>query len=262
MLGGYMGKVGFVDLSTGKIREEKLDEKLAFDFIGGYGLGVRILFEHQKKGVDPLGPESMLGFTTGPLTGTKAPTGGRYMAVCKSPLTGGWGDANSGGYFGSELKSAGLDALFVSGRASSPKYILVSREGIQLRDASHLWGKDTIETEGVLSKELSAARIRVASIGPASEKLSLISGIVNDKGRVAARSGVGAVMGSKQLKAVVAHGKGKVPVADKDALEGLRKTFVKELRELPGFPMSLVKHGTCGLTRALVAMGATPIKNW
>jgi aldehyde:ferredoxin oxidoreductase len=257
-----MGKIGFVDLSTGKIWEEKLDENLAFDFIGGYGLGVRILFEHQKKGIDPLGPENMLGFTTGPLTGTKAPTGGRYMAVCKSPLTGGWGDANSGGYFGSELKSAGWDAIFVSGMASSPKYLLVTHEGIQLRDASHLWGKDTIETEEILNKELSAPRIRVASIGPASEKLSLISGIVNDKGRVAGRSGVGAVMGSKRLKAVAVHGKGKVAVADKDALELLRKTYVKELRELPGFPMSLMQHGTCGLTGALVAMGATPIKNW
>ncbi|MGD9241387.1 MAG: aldehyde ferredoxin oxidoreductase N-terminal domain-containing protein, partial [Desulfobacterales bacterium] len=107
MTGGYAGKIAFVDLTTDEIDIEALDEGLARDFIGGQGIGARILFERQKKGVDPLGPESYLGFTTGPLTGTKVPTGGRYMAVCKSPLTGGWGDANSGGYFGAELKAAG-----------------------------------------------------------------------------------------------------------------------------------------------------------
>ena len=128
MAEGYMGKIGFVNLSTGDIREEKLDEKMARDFIGGYGLGVRILFEHQKKNIDPLGPENTIGFTTGPLTGTKTPTGARYMAVCKSPLTGGWGDANSGGYFGSALKSAGWDALFVKGQASEPRYLLVTED--------------------------------------------------------------------------------------------------------------------------------------
>jgi aldehyde:ferredoxin oxidoreductase len=257
-----MGKIGFVDLSTGKIREEKLDENLAHDFIGGYGLGVRILFERQKKGIDPLGPENILGFTTGPLTGTKAPSGGRYMTVCKSPLTGGWGDANSGGYFGSELKSAGWDAIFVSGIASLPKYLLVTDEGLELRDASRLWGKDTVETEEILLKELSVPKVRVASIGPASEKLSLISGIVNDKGRIAARSGVGAVMGSKRLKAVAVHGKGKVAVADNEMLDKLHKSFVKEFRESGGFLRGLTSHGTCGGTRGLVAFGATPIKNW
>ena len=111
MAGGYMGRIGFVDLTTGETREERLDEGLQRDFIGGYGLGVRILFERQPKGADPLGPDNILGFTAGPLTGTKTPTGGRYMAVSKSPITGGWGDANCGGYFGSQLKAAGWDAL-------------------------------------------------------------------------------------------------------------------------------------------------------
>jgi len=146
MSGGYTGRMGFVDLSTGEVREEQLDENLARDFIGGYGLGVRILYERQKGGVNPLGPENILGFTTGPLTGTQTPTGGRYMAVCKSPLTGGWGDANSGGYFGSELKSAGWDAIFVSGIAASPQYLVVTGEGLELKDASHVWGRDTIDT--------------------------------------------------------------------------------------------------------------------
>ena len=215
MTGGYAGKMGFVDLTTGEIEIETLDEGLARDFIGGQGIGARILFERQKKGVDPLGPESYLGFTTGPLTGTKVPTGGRYMAVCKSPLTGGWGDANSGGYFGAELKAAGWDAIFVSGAASSPKYIAIFDERIEIKDAAHLWGQDTIDTEKVIQKDAGDKKIRIASIGPASEKLSLISGIVNDAGRIAARSGVGAVMGSKKLKAVAVRGTGKAGIADK-----------------------------------------------
>jgi len=262
MTGGYMGRIGFVDIYTGEIREERLDEGIARGFIGGYGLGARILFERQKGGVDPLGPENILGFTTGPLTGTQTPTGGRYMAVCKSPITGGWGDANAGGYFGSELKAAGWDAIFITGIAASPKYLLVTDEGLELREASHLWGRDTVDTEDMLREELGVSKLRVACIGPASERRSLISGIVNDKGRIAARSGVGAVMGSKRLKALAVHGKRKVVVSDKGRLEELRKAFTKELRESKGFPKLLMDYGTCGLTEGLVAGGATPIKNW
>lgn len=261
MTGGYAGRIGFVDLATGKITAEKLDEKVARDFIGGHGLGVRILWERQKAGIDPLGPENILGFTTGPLTGTRVPTGGRYMVVCKSPLTGGWADANSGGYFGNELKAAGWDAIFISGIAASPKYLVVTNEGLELKDASHLWGKDAIETEEALCQELGDPKVKVACIGPASEKLSLISGIVNDKGRIAARSGVGAVMGSKRLKAVTVRGKGKVTVADNDRLNQLRRDLTKPLRE-SAFIKGLVDYGTCGMTLTLVKGGATPIKNW
>jgi aldehyde:ferredoxin oxidoreductase len=262
MAGGYMGKIAFVDLTTAEIRTQPLDEALVRDFIGGYGLGVRIMFEHQKKGVDPLGPENILGFTAGTLTGTKTPASGRYMAICKSPLTGGWGDANSGGYFGSELKAAGWDAIFVSGQAPSPQYIMIADGNIEIRDAAHLWGKDTIETESVLRNELGDSKLRVATIGPASERLSLISGIVNDKGRIAARSGVGAVMGAKKLKAVAVRGAGKVGVVHQDTLDRLRKTFLNQMREMPGMPDVMMKYGTCGFTAGLVASGATPLKNW
>jgi len=262
MAEGHAGRLGFVDLSSREVREESLEASLARDFIGGYGLGARILFERQEKGVDPLGPENILGFTTGPLTGTKVPTGGRYMAVCKSPLTGGWGDANAGGFFGSELKAAGWDAIFVSGIASSPVYLRITEEGMELRDASHLWGRDTVETEDIIRGELGNAKIRIASIGQASENLSLISGIINDKGRAAARSGVGAVMGSKRLKALAVKGNGKVGIADKDALDRLRREFVQALRHAPGFPAGLMSHGTCGLTKPLLDCGASPVKNW
>jgi aldehyde:ferredoxin oxidoreductase len=262
MTGGYAGKMGFVDLTTDEIKIETLDEGLARDFIGGQGIGARILFERQKKGVDPLGPESYLGFTTGPLTGTKVPTGGRYMAVCKSPLTGGWGDANSGGYFGAELKAAGWDAIFVTGAAPSPKYITIFDDRIEIKDATHLWGQDTIDTEKTIQKDAGDKKIRIASIGPASEKLSLISGIVNDAGRIAARSGVGAVMGAKKLKAVAVRGTGKAGIADKNELDRLRKAYIKEMKDMGGFAQLLMKHGTCGLTSGLVASGATPVKNW
>jgi len=262
MTGGYMGKIAFVDLTEGSVRTEAVADELARGFVGGYGLGARILFERIPRGADSMGPANVLGFAAGPLTGTRAPTGGRYMACCKSPLTGGWGDANSGGYFGSELKAAGFDAIFVSGAAAAPRYLRVADGRIEIRDAAHLWGLDTIATEEALQRELGDVKTRVATIGPASERLSLISGIVNDRGRVAARSGVGAVMGSKRLKAVAVRGGASVPVADPEALARLSKEFARALRELPGMAQALMKHGTCGFTGALVAGGATPLKNW
>jgi len=262
MAGGYAGKIAFVDLTKGEIKTETLDPDLARQYIGGHGLGARILFERLKKGIDPLGPENILGFTTGPLTGTKTPTGSRYMAVCKSPLTGGWGDANSGGYFGSELKAAGWDAVFVSGMASTPQYLMITDDRIELKDASQLWGKDTVETDIAIQTAADDQKLRIACIGPASEKRSLISGIINDRGRAAARSGVGAVMGSKNLKALAVRGTGKAAVADRQALDRLRKAFIAEMREMGGFPDVLMQHGTCGLTAALVTSGAAPVKNW
>jgi aldehyde:ferredoxin oxidoreductase len=146
--------------------------------------------------------------------------------------------------------------------ASSPKYITVSDDRIEIKDAAHLWGQDTIDTEKSIQKDTGDKKIRTASIGPASEKLSLISGIVNDAGRVAARSGVGAVMGAKKLKALAVRGTGKARIADKDALDRLRKAFLKEMRDMGGFAELLMKQGTCGLTGGLVASGATPVKNW
>ncbi|MBI4284304.1 MAG: aldehyde ferredoxin oxidoreductase family protein [Chloroflexi bacterium] len=258
---GHTGRVGFINLTTGEMRERKLDEGLARTFIGGYGLGARILFEQQGAGVEALGPENTLGFCTGPLTGTPVPTGGRFTVVCKSPLTGGWGDANCGGHFGSELKQAGWDALFFTGTASAPKYLLVTDDRTELRDAALLWGKDAIETEETLITELGDPGTRVACIGMAAEKLSLISGVCTDKGRIAARSGVGAVMGAKRLKAIAVRGHKKVPVADRARLNQLRREFAAAMREA-AFGQSLQEYGTCGHIQNLIAGGATPVKNW
>src|SRR4030042_250761 len=140
MAGGYIGKLLFVNLSTGTIKKETPDESLYRDFIGGYGIGARILYSRQRGGVNPLGPENTLGLITGPLTGTPATTGTRYTAVAKSPLTGGWGDANSGGNFGPHLKFAGYDGVFFNGIADKPIYLFIDNGKSDLRDARHLWG--------------------------------------------------------------------------------------------------------------------------
>jgi len=198
MVTGYVGKILFVDLSKGKLKEEALEEELCRKFIGGYGIGVRIIYSRQRGGVDPLGPENMLGFMTGPLTGT-ALCSPRFGVMGKSPLTGTWGDANTGGHFGPYLKFAGYDGVFFMGVSEKPVYLFVKDGKAELRDATQLWGKDTNETEDMLKSELGG-NVKIASIGPGGEKTSLIACIITDKGRAAGRSGLGAVMGSKKLK--------------------------------------------------------------
>jgi aldehyde:ferredoxin oxidoreductase len=263
MAGGYMGKILWVNLATGKTKDEKLDEKLCHDFIGGYGIGAKILYDHMKPGVDPLGPGNILGFMTGPFTGTPIPAGARYAAVGKSPLTGGWGDANSGGFFGPYLKFAGYDGVFFTGIAKKPVYLLIDEGKAQLKDASHLWGKDAYETEETLMTEYGK-NSRVACIGPAGEKKSLIASIMTDKGSAAGRSGLGAVMGSKRLKAVVARGTMPVAVADKAAAERLRKEHVKSMMATPGMGgiKSLHRFGTSFMTAQSAHSGDTPVRNW
>jgi aldehyde:ferredoxin oxidoreductase len=266
MTGGYMGKLLFVDLTTGTIKEEALDEKIARDFLGCNGIGARILYSRQKAGVDPLGPENMLGFITGPLTGTGVPTGSRYMVVAKSPLTGGWGEANSGGYFGSYLKFAGFDGIFFTGISPKPVYLLVDNGKAELKDADYVWGKDCYETEDMLEAEYGKDT-RVACIGSSGEKVSLIAGIMTDHGSSAARSGLGAVMGVKKLKAIVARGTLEVPVTDKAAIDKLRPEQFKAWQTpRPNGGMTewdmQHKYGTSISTYASAHSGDSPVKNW
>lgn len=259
-----MGKLLFVNLSTGEIREETPEESLYRDFIGGYGIGSRLLYSRQRGGVDPLGPENTFGLVTGPLTGTPATTGSRYQAVAKSPLTGGWGDANSGGNFGPHLKFAGYDGVFFTGVSEKPVYLFVDNGKAELRDASHLWGKDTYETEDTLKVELGK-EAEIICIGPSGERLSLISCIITERGAAAARSGLGAVMGSKKLKAVAARGNKKVPVVDIEAANKVRQENIAEQRaDKPGgsFFERHHKYGTSFMTPRFTQSGDTPIKNW
>jgi len=258
MSGGYLGKILFVDLSTGKIREENPDESLYRDFFGGYGIGARIIFSRQKAKADPLGSEAMLGFVAGPLTGTRSLFASRYTVVGKSPLTDTWGDANSGGDFGPYLKFSGYDAVFFSGISPEPVYLFLDNGKAELRKAGHLWGKDTAEMEDMLEAELGKG-IKIACIGPAGESGSLLAAIINNKGRAAARSGLGAVMGSKKLKALVVKGQQKVPVADEDGLKAARQSY---MGQLGGNVESFKKFGTSGGMATLVNIGDAPVKNW
>ena len=257
MARGYMGKILLVDLSKNELKDEVLDEKLGRQFIGGYGIGARILFSRQKAGVDPLGPDNTFGILTGPFTGTPALSGTRHTVVGKSPLTGGWGDANSGGYFGAHMKFAGYDAVFFTGISEKPVYLLINNGKAELRDAAHLWGKDTRQTEDILKSELGKG-VEVACIGQSGENLSLISAVIH-RGRTAARSGLGAVMGSKKLKAVAVKGNMKVPLADEKRTNELRKKY---LGELGGHIVWLKPIGTPFLVIPGVQNGDSPVKNW
>ena len=293
MPNGSFGKILSVDLSQNTIEEQALDPAIQRDYLGGYGLGAQVLYERMPPGADPLGPDNILGFLPGLLTGTGLPFSGRFMVVAKSPLTGGWGDANCGGNFGPALRSTGLDGVFVAGISPKPVYLLIDDdEGrVELKDAAHLWGLDTAETEQKIKQEVGG-KAQVVCIGPAGEKLSLIAAIINDKGRAAARSGLGAVMGAKRLKAVAVRGSQRLPVHDKRALSRLSRPVRQPFKEnprLPGFLFRLTKlvlplmrrlrmrpvggttesmaqlykvYGTCVGTSLLTALGDAPVKNW
>lgn len=261
MKGGYAGKLLFIDLSTGAIQEEPLSETLAEQFIGGYGIGARVLYERMKPGVDPLGPENMLGFTTGPCTATGADFSGRYTVVCKSPVSGTWNDANSGGFFGPELKRAGFDAVFISGESKTPVYIWIHNGKVEIRSASHLWGLDVYAAEEALKAETGEPKLRAAMIGPAGENLSLISCVMNDRHRAAGRGGPGAVMGSKKLKALAVRGTGTVPIADPAMLKEVNKKIVAGMKVAP-FAAPFKEGGTGIGSPGSALSGDSPVKNW
>jgi aldehyde:ferredoxin oxidoreductase len=287
---GFWGRVCHVDLGSGSILFEELGPDLYQKYLGGVGLGARILWDRIKPGVDPMGPENVLGFTTGLLTDTGSLFTGRFMVVGKSPMSGGWGEANCGGYFSPFLKRCRIDALFVSGIADRPVYLFIDHQSAELKDAKDLWGKDTIETENLLH-ERHGKSAQVACIGPAGERCSYLAAISTDGGRMAARSGMGAVMGSKKLKAVVVAGGAKVAVADREKMKQLSEDFRKRLRsfafvepwlsdqllalvgKITGKPLFirqpaalwrwlLRKFGTPSLTAISAETGDSPVKNW
>ena len=261
---GYAGKLLFVDLSAGTIREETPDEGLYRKWIGGTGLGARIIMERTRAGIDPLGPENLLAFTTGPLTATGIYGGGRYTVATKSPLTGAWADSNSGGYWGPELKKAGYDGVFFTGAASHPVCLIVDGGKARLIPADDLWGKDSYDTDDALQKRLGdPGSWKIACIGPSGEQRSRLAGIVNEKGRLAARSGVGAVMGSKRLKALAVRGSksARIGVADPEGLKAVQKEYAQALKNSP-FHQGLTAVGTGGGTSFLLSIGDCPADNW
>lgn len=261
MIGGYMSKFLFVDLTNKKIIEEKISYDMARKFIGGYAIASRIIYERQKAGVDPLSGENVFGILAGPLTGTSLPVVSRYTVVGKSPLTNLWGDANSRGYFGPFVKFSGYDGIFFHGISENPVYLLLGKGKVEIYDAHEIWGKDTYATEDIL-KSKHGKRAQVSCIGPAGEMLSRLAGVITSKGKAAARSGLGAVMGIKKLKAIVVLGGSSVSVANPDKLEELRKKYMKQIKDGVGFADMYSSTGTPGYIETGAINGDSPVKNW
>ncbi|TFG20092.1 MAG: aldehyde ferredoxin oxidoreductase, partial [Promethearchaeota archaeon] len=258
---GFTGKLLKVDLSLKKIEDEPLDEEIAASFLGGAGYCVGYLYEKINKDTDPLSSENVLMFMTGPLCGSNAPTTGRYVVCAKSPLTGIWGESNCGGYFGPELKKAGYDGIIITGASDEPVYLEINEDKTILKDASKLWGKGTFETTNLLKKEIGSDLARVACIGQAGENLVRYATIGSEE-KAAGRTGMGAVMGSKKLKAIVIKAKKRsYEAADpekfkesvKSAIESVSSSFASQM---------FGSLGTSGGVDMYNATGELPIKYW
>ena len=259
---GWTKKILRVDLSNGSIKSEPLNMQWAKDYLGQRGLATKYFVEEVDPKVDPLSAANKLIMTTGPLTGTAASTGGRYSVVTKGALTGAIACSNSGGYFGAELKFAGWDMIIFEGKSPKPVYLSIEDDKVELRDATHLWGKTVFQTEEIIKSSHQDPQTRVCSIGRAGENGVLFACIVNDLHRAAGRSGVGTVMGSKNLKAVAVRGtKGAGAIKDPKAFMAAAKAAKKVLADNPVTGQGLPKYGTQVLMNVINEMGAMPTRN-
>jgi len=240
---GWAGTILRVDLSSHKVEKEPLSEYLRLNYLGGRGVNSRLLYEEVKPGIDALGPENRLIFGVSPLTGTGLVTSGRSHVTAKSPLTGILGDSDAGGHFGPELKWAGYDHIILEGRAERPVFLWIDDENVELRDASHLWGRTIPETYQTIWDELEDPRIRIAAIGPAGENLVRYASIINDYGNAFGKTGMGAVMGSKNLKAVAVRGARGIKVADPKRFKTLAKDLIRSIKQSYSYP-TFSKYGT------------------
>lgn len=257
----YNGKLLRINLTSGEIKVEELDLDLAKKFIGGRGLGTKILMDEGIATVDPLSEQNKLIYITGPMTGAAVPTGGRYMVVTKSPLNSMIASSNSGGKWGGKLKYAGWDAIIVEGKSEKPVYINIEDETVEIKSAENLWGMTTEATDEAL-KELYP-KCSVLNIGPAGERKSLLAAIMNDKDRAAGRGGVGAVMGSKNLKAIsVTSTKNVMEPYDKEALKAAAKESNAKIKENGVTGGGLPTYGTAVLVNIINNVGSLPTKNW
>jgi aldehyde:ferredoxin oxidoreductase len=256
MIKGYAGRVLEVDLATREFRFDPLDEETARLYIGGKGYGTRLLYDRTSAGIDPLGAENPLIFATGPLNGSVAPQSNRFAVVCKSPLTGGIGNATCGGSFALGMKKAGIDVLVVSGQAQSPTRLVIDEDGVEFLGAQELWGKGTYDTQKELGRKLYHA-----VIGPAGENQVLYAGIVSNE-RIAGRSGVGAVMGSKLLKAVSITGKRKLDMEDPEKFKAYTKDIRKMFADHPVLGESMKRYGTGGIVNTTNGRNILPTRNF
>ena len=257
---GWMGKVLVVDLATSEIKTEPLNLEIARQYIGGRGLGARLLWEMVGPEVDPLSPENVLIIAGGPMTGTGFQTSNRFSVTTKSPLTGTVLDANSGGFWGMRFKRSGYDAMIIKNRAPRPVYLEIKPDGVALHDAAHLWGKTVSETSAALGQDKN--KRNVLCIGPAGENLVLFAAIMNDVTRAAARGGPGAVMGSKNLKAIVVEGNERVDFADKERFRFVQYEATKMLKANPITSQAFPEFGTAVNMNILNAIGALPTRNF
>ncbi len=258
---GWAGHILRVDLTRGSVTKEPLNRDWAEEYIGGRGLAARYLYEEMDPSVSALGPDNKLIMATGPLTGTNASCGSRYMVVTKGPLTGAITTSNSGGHWGPELKFAGYDMVIVEGRSDRPCYLLVDDDRVEIRDAANVWGKVVSETEDAIRDETGIPALRVSGIGPAGEKLVRFACIINDKHRAAGRSGVGAVMGSKNLKAIAVRGTRGVQVARPRDYMSAIWSYHEHLAESPG-RQGLTELGTAPTIDLVNAFGGLPTRNF
>ena len=256
------GQILKVNLSTGAVEKGTIPAEYARDYIGGSGLGARLLWDALDSALDPLDPASPLVWMTGPLTGTGGPTTGRSNLCARSPHTGLWGEANIGGFMGPELRYAGYDILWITGRAAEPVYLWIFNDTVEIRPAGDLWGKaDTYETQTLIQAETGQAQAKVACIGRAGENLVPYACIISDHGRAAGRTGMGAVMGSKHLKAIAVRGTGKIPLADEPTYKKLRVQSNKNLLE-QNLTAVMKETGTAGSADYLQYLGDMPQKYW
>jgi len=258
---GYMGKILRVNLTTGAISKDEVDPAVAQNYIGGSGLATKILYDELPARIDPLGAENKLVFMTGPVTGTRFPTSGRFVVAAKSPLTGIMTTATSSGFWGVELKKTGHDGIVLEGKSEKPVYLEIYDDQVTLKDASDLWGKDAFETQEILKDRAGKKRARVACIGQAGERMAPIACVMNDEGRAAGRGGCGAVMGSKNLKAIVCLGKQDITPAADDWLKPMANEVVKTVAADP-FAGFFTKWGTAFSMDMGWAPGDVPVKNW
>ncbi len=257
--GGYTGKILRVDLTTGKTSVDEPDERFYRQYFGGTALIGYYLLKELAPGIDPLGPENKLVFTAGVITGLPAAGCGRSGVGAKSPLTGAWGDAQAGGFWPAELKRAGWDGIIIEGKADKPVYLWINDDAVEIRDASHLWGKLTADVEKQLRNELGGKRVKITQIGPAGEKLVRLAGIANDINRYYGRCGLGAVMGSKMLKAIAVRGSKSVKVADQAKVRGIARNMAEFIKTKMG---GMTEYGTSGGVPGLQAMGILPTLNF
>jgi aldehyde:ferredoxin oxidoreductase len=259
--GGYAGKILRINLSNKTSREEPLSEEMARNFIGGAGFGIKHLFDEVKPGTDPLGPDNKLIFAPGPFTGAGVPCASRMAVTGKSPLTGAVGMALSGGEFPTEMKLAGWDAVIIEGKADAPTYIAIMGKHVRFHDADRSWGTLTSDCQQIIKNELRDQNVRVCCIGPAGEHLSKIAAMINER-RAVGRKGLGAVMGSKNLKAIAIRGTDTVAIASQEKFKVAHAAMLKYFKDSPVLYPEFSHHGTPMVTDLTGAMGVLPAKNW